>query len=118
MVNIIFIIILVAHAIAHLPGFVMSFKLAKIKELPYSTKVFFKKIEIGEIGIKIYGLIWLVLSLIFFTAVILIIFEMPVFKITIITASILSFLISVLGLPETKFGIIINSLIIFYLIIF
>ncbi len=117
MENIIFTIVLIIHAIAHLPGFVMSFKLAEIKELPYSTKIFFKKVEIGEFGIKIYGVIWLLLSLVFLIAVFFIIFDKPVFKETVLAASILSLLISTAGLPETKFGVIINLLLIVYLTI-
>ena len=116
MINTIFTIILLIHAIAHLPGFIMAFKLAEIKELPFSTKIFFKKIEIGEIGIKIYGLVWLVLSIIFFVSVLFILFDKPVYKDTVLVASLLSLIISIGGLPETKYGVIINLLIIIYLV--
>ncbi len=117
MLETLFIILLIIHAVAHLPGFLVSFNLVKLKDLPYSTKVFFKKIELGESGIKLYGLIWLVLSIIFIFAAILIIIEKPVFKETVIAGAILSLILSIVGLPETKFGIIINILIIVYLLI-
>jgi hypothetical protein len=118
MINIIFIFVLLAHAIAHLPGFISAYKIAELKELPYSTKIFFKKVEIGELGVKIYGLIWLILSIIFLIAVILLLLSRPVFKDTVLVASSLSLLISVAGLPETKFGVIINILLIVYLLVF
>ncbi|MFH0735152.1 MAG: hypothetical protein V1773_11950 [bacterium] len=113
----IFAALLLIHGIAHLVGFIVPWKIADLKDMPYSTKIFNKKIELGEVGIKIYGLIWLFLAVFFLVCVILIIYNGPIHKNIIISASVLSLFMSVLGIPDSKFGIVINVLIIVYLFI-
>ncbi len=115
MLNYILAALLFIHGVAHLVGFVVSWKLADLKEMPFSTKIFSKKIELGETGIKIYGLIWLLLAVFYIICVILILFNGPIYKNILISASVLSLIMSILGVPESKFGIVINVLLIVYL---
>ena len=43
--------LLVAHGVAHLVGFVSSWKLATLAELPYKTTVFSGRVDVGDAGI-------------------------------------------------------------------
>jgi len=47
------------HGIAHLPGFVVPWRLAALSELPYKTTLLNGTLDVGEGGIRIVGLLWL-----------------------------------------------------------
>ena len=44
---------LLAHGVAHLVGFVSSWKLATLAELPYKTTVFSGRVDVGDAGIRV-----------------------------------------------------------------
>ena len=51
--------ILGAHGVAHLVGFVSSWKLATLAELPYKTTMFAGRLDVGDAGIRVIGVLWL-----------------------------------------------------------
>jgi hypothetical protein len=55
---------LLAHGVAHLPGFLVAWKLASFPELPFRTTVF-GTIDVGVIGTRLVGLGWLLSSIVF-----------------------------------------------------
>jgi hypothetical protein len=55
-----FIMLLVGHGIAHLAGFVVPWKLMSLADLPYRTTVFGHRLDVGNIGVRVAGLLWLV----------------------------------------------------------
>jgi hypothetical protein len=55
---------LLAHGVAHLPGFFVSWQLASFPELPFRTTIF-GTVEIGVIGTRLVGVAWLMSSLVF-----------------------------------------------------
>ena len=57
--------ILAAHGLAHLVGFVSSWRLATLPELPYKTTTFGGRFDLGDAGIRLVGLLWLVTALAF-----------------------------------------------------
>ena len=59
-------IFLFVHGFAHLVGFMIPWKIAKLEEMPYSTSIFFNKINLGHVGIRIVGILWLVAALAYF----------------------------------------------------
>ena len=59
---------LLAHGVAHLVGFVSSWKLATLAELPYKTTVFSGRIDVGDAGIRVLGVLWLLTALAFLIA--------------------------------------------------
>lgn len=60
--------LLVGHGVAHLVGFVSSWKLATLAELPYKTTVFAGRVDVGDVGIRIIGVLWLLAALAFLLA--------------------------------------------------
>jgi len=58
-------IVLAAHGVAHLVGFVASWRLADLRELPYKTTVFAGHLDVGDAGVKAIGVLWLVAALAF-----------------------------------------------------
>jgi hypothetical protein len=62
---------LALHAIAHLPGFVTAWRLAELQDLPYGTVVLNGTLDVGEPGIRVVGLLWLVGSAAFVASAVL-----------------------------------------------
>lgn len=62
--------LLAAHGVAHLVGFVSSWKLATLAELPYKTTVFSVRVDVGEAGARVMGVLWLLAALAFLVAAI------------------------------------------------
>jgi hypothetical protein len=56
-------VFLIAHGIAHLAGFVVPWQLMKSPDLPYRTTIFGGAIDVGVVGIKIVGILWLLLAI-------------------------------------------------------
>jgi hypothetical protein len=55
-----FALLLTAHAIAHLPGFLVSWRLMDgQRDLQYRTTIFGGAVDVGRVGIRIIGLLWL-----------------------------------------------------------
>jgi hypothetical protein len=52
-------ILLLLHGIAHLPGFVVPWRLTALPELPYKTTVLGGALDIGGSGVRTLGLLWL-----------------------------------------------------------
>ena len=62
MIRYILVFLLVAHGIAHLVGFVVPWQLITSAEMPYRTTVLQGRVDLGDAGIRFYGLIWLALA--------------------------------------------------------
>jgi hypothetical protein len=52
-------VLLVAHGVAHLVGFVAGWRLAELPELPYKTTVLGGHVDVGDIGARVMGTVWL-----------------------------------------------------------
>ena len=57
--------ILAIHGVAHVVGFVSSWKLATFAELPYETTIFSDRFDLGETGIRALGVLWLLVAVAF-----------------------------------------------------
>jgi hypothetical protein len=49
---------LVAHGVAHLIGFIAAWRLAAFADAPYTTQVLGGTLDVGDVGIRIVGLLW------------------------------------------------------------
>ncbi len=58
------------HGLIHLMGFVAYWPLAKIAELPYKTNLLGGRLELGEGGMRLYSVLWLLSALGFVIAAI------------------------------------------------
>lgn len=67
-VRYLFAFVLAAHGFAHLVGFVASWRLATLQELPYKTTILAGAVDIGDVGIRVVGALWLAAAVAFDTA--------------------------------------------------
>jgi hypothetical protein len=58
-------IFLIAHGVAHLVGFVTHWKIASIEDMPYKTTLLSGFFDVGDVGIRIVGILWLLTGLAF-----------------------------------------------------
>ncbi|MEJ2052915.1 MAG: hypothetical protein P8X42_03255 [Calditrichaceae bacterium] len=110
-------IFLFIHGISHVVGFLIPWQIVKSDEMPYKTSLFFDKIDLGSNGIKIYGILWLLLALTFFlSAWFVVTGSVYWFNLT-LCVSICSFIFCILSLPDSKIGVIANIILfIFFLL--
>lgn len=104
-------IVLALHGLVHLIGFVVPWRLATIDGFPYRSAVLNASMEIGDLGVRALGVVWLALAVGFVVAA----FgvwrgESWALLLTAVLA-VVSLAVSVVGLPEAGAGIAINLVI-------
>ena len=104
------------HGVAHLVGFVVPWRLATLDDAPYKTSLLGGRLDVGDAGIRFVGALWLLAAIAFVVAGVAVVFSFHWwFEYTlIVTAS--SLVLCVLGWPDSRFGILINTVILAYLV--
>ncbi|MBN1599908.1 MAG: hypothetical protein JW894_16550 [Bacteroidales bacterium] len=115
--NIILGIAFLIHAVFHLIGFLVPWQVASMEEMPYRTTLFNGRIDIGFIGIRIIGMLWLLTSFCFFLAAIAAFLSLLCCFPAIFGICAFSILLSVAGWPDTVEGTISNIILIALLIL-
>jgi hypothetical protein len=59
--------LMLLHGLAHLPGFLVPWRIAHLAELPYGTTVLMGRMDVGDAGIRVVGLLWLLAAIGFCT---------------------------------------------------
>lgn len=99
----------VVHGVAHLVEFLVAWRMVGV-EHPDRTKVLWGRVDLGEVGIRTYGVVWLLLAVGFAGLTIGVLLRSPWWLqglLGLVTASLLFCLV---GLPETRFGVAANGL--------
>lgn len=95
------------HGIAHLPGFLVDWKLWQTPEIPYRTALFGGVLEVGTTGTRILGAGWLIAALACFATGVAMFAGQPRASAWAVVA--LSTFLCILGLPETRMGLATNA---------
>jgi hypothetical protein len=53
------------HAIAHLVGFLVPWKVLELEEIPYKTTLLAGRIDVADNGIRVVGILWLFVAIAF-----------------------------------------------------
>ena len=109
--RIILAVLLLAHGIAHLPGFLVSWRLRSFPEMPYRTTVLGGAVDIGDGGAKAIGVAWLVLSVLFVVAAAATLMRATWWQPFVYTALGLSTALCVLGWPDARLGLVANAVV-------
>lgn len=99
---------LLAHGVAHLVGFVSSWKLATLAELPYKTTVLSGRIDVGDAGIRVIGMLWLLAALALVVAAIAVATATDWAGRFLLAAVIASLTLCVAGWPDARIGVAVN----------
>lgn len=101
-------VLLTVHGLAHLVGFVVPWKLVKLPEAPYRTTLLAGKIEVGDAGIRVVGLTWLLAALAFFVVAVGLILGAPWSVPAALLTLGASVVLSVAGWPDSRIGVLVN----------
>ncbi len=108
-------IYLFLHGFAHLVGFFVPWKIVRDKEHPYKTTILGGIVDLGDGGIRVIGIIWLSLGVVYFIGAFGVISDQVWWYGLIMLITWISLVFTVLGWPDSKFGIIANILLLIFL---
>lgn len=108
-------IYLLIHGICHLVGFVVPWKIIDMKDEPYKTTLLADSIDVGDAGIRIIGIIWLLTAVCFIITAIGSFAALNWWRSLALYLSIFSLILCVVGLPSAKIGILANAIVLIYL---
>lgn len=104
-------VLFVLHGIAHAVGFVVPWRLMEVDEAPYTTTLLAGTLDVGDVGIRLVGVLWLVTGLTFVVSGAGA-WMMKTWWLEVSTvAAVASLLLSVLGWPEARMGAALNVVI-------
>lgn len=101
-------IFMMLHGIAHLPGFVVPWRIATFKDTPYKTTLLAGRIDVGDVGIRIIGVLWLIVAIAFVVAGIAMIADTEWWGAMAGCVALISLVLSLLSLPEARIGVAVN----------
>ncbi len=104
------------HAFAHLPGFIAYLRLAELKDMPYKTTILAGQVNIGDFGIRVFGVLWLVAALAFAASGVGVGVRLPWWQSAMLIAAVFSLILCILGWPDTRFGLFVNLALIAFLL--
>jgi hypothetical protein len=107
-------IYLLVHGLCHVVGFVVPWKIVTMKEEPYRTTLMAGTIEVGDLGIRMVGLLWLLACVAFMVSGIGAIASWAWWRSALVPLALASSVLCVLGLPGAKIGILANGLLLAY----
>ncbi len=110
-------VLLLAHGVAHLPGFLVSWRLRAFPEMPFRTTIIGESIEVGESGIRMVGLAWLVLSIVFAVAAAGTLTRAPWWQSLAYVAIPLSAALCLVGWPDARLGLVANAVILLLIVV-
>jgi hypothetical protein len=99
------------HGIAHFAGFAVPWKLAETPTTHFGTKILGQRIDLGEQGIRLYGVLWLLLALAFAGVALALLMQSSLWYRAAYVVSGISTLSCALSLPHTRVGLWVNLLI-------
>jgi hypothetical protein len=105
-------LLLVAHGIAHLPGFLVDWQLRSFPELPFRTTIFGGVVDVGTTGIKVVGLSWLMVALTFVAAAVGVVMRAPWWQPVVYPTLAASVIMTLAGWPDARFGLLANAVIV------
>ncbi len=110
-------VVFVVHGLIHVLGFAVYWKLATIEGLSYGNRLLSGSLEVGEAGARVFGLLWLVAAVGFVVAGVAVLLLRPWWRPLTFGVALLSLAITVLGWPDSWFGVLVNLAILAYLFV-
>jgi len=106
--RLVFAFLLLAHSIAHLPGFLVAWRLFDFQELPYRTTILGASLDVGATGIRVVGAAWLLTSLALAGLAVAVAARGGHWQEVLPVVLAISTLLCVMGWPDARIGVIAN----------
>lgn len=101
-------VLLAAHGLAHLPGFLVPWRWMQSPELPFKTTVLAGRIDVGVLGIRTVGLAWLATAIVLLVIAAGITLRWRWAEAAAPVAVGFSLVLCVLELPHARLGLVVN----------
>jgi hypothetical protein len=105
------------HGIAHLVGFLAPWRLIAVQGAEYKTTVVNGRLDLGDAGIRVMGLFWLIAAVAFCVVGAGAVANREWWIPAAIGVSIASLALSLIALPESRIGVAVNLVILAALIL-
>jgi hypothetical protein len=116
-VTIVLALLLLAHGFAHLVGFVGPWKIGTPDpKRPYTTRLLAGRLDVGDTGIRVVGILWLVGAAAFGVLALAVLTSAPWWQPATIWIASYSLVLAILGLPGSWAGIGVNTLLLAYVL--
>lgn len=96
------------HGIVHLIGFVVPWRIAEVTGFPYRTTLLDGAPDLGDLGVRVVGLVWLACSIGFVVAAVGIARRSSWGRSLTVALAAASLVVCLLWIPETAAGIGVN----------
>lgn len=102
-------VFLLLHGFAHVVGFAVPWRLVREEQLPHKTTILAGRVDVGDTGIRVVGLLWLAAALAFAATGLAVIVSRPwaVGAVTWVAGA--SLVLSLLGWPDARIGVVVNA---------
>ena len=100
--------LLIGHGVAHIVGFVVPWKLMQMPEMPYRTTILGGMMDVGDAGIRLMGVLWLLIGLAFAVVAGGVVAGWSL-RTAVFALLALSSAFCVIGWPEARIGLIVNG---------
>jgi hypothetical protein len=100
---------LAAHGFAHLVGFMGSWRLGELADAPYTTSILNGMVDVGDSGIRVLGLLWVVAGAAFAVAAVAVWRRGLGAARVLAAAALLSGAVCLAGLPAAGVGLVIDA---------
>lgn len=101
-------VLMLLHGVAHLPGFVGSWRLAALEGMPYKTTLLAGRVDVGDVGIRVVGVVWLLAALGFILTAIGAFTDRSWWMAALMGVALASLGLSVLEWPLARIGVAVN----------
>lgn len=101
-------VLMLLHGVAHLPGFAGSWRLATFPDLPYHTRLLDGRVDVGDAGMRLVGLLWLLIALGFAVTAVAALRGAPWWGGGALVVTLLSLALCALEWPAARIGVPVN----------
>jgi hypothetical protein len=108
-------LVLIAHGLAHGVGFIIPWRIGPGKRAPYDTTILSGFVDLGDLGSRAMGILWLVAGVVFVAAGLGVMAAASWGGIVTLDAAMLSLILSIIGWPDSRVRGFINIAILAYL---
>ena len=109
-------LLFIVHGIAHLPGFLVPWRLAAPAGVPYTTTVLAGTADLGSVGIRLVSILWLLAALAFIAAGVATYLDDIAWRTLALGTTVASLALTVIGLPQSRIGLVLNLVLLTYLL--
>jgi hypothetical protein len=113
--NVVAAMVLLLHGLSHLPGFVGPWRLSP--DFPYKTTILRGRLDVGDVGAKVVGVLWLLLVIDFAAVAWVAYAGAPWWPLGALAAAAGSLLLCLIDWPETMIGVVIDIVLIIIIVI-